>query len=309
MHVLRVSGDLPLIGGSLTMREGHRSATDLLSIRAVTFDFGNTLVPVDRAGLDAVVRATVAWLASVTGRDTSDLAEIWEEERDRQWRKDVPSFRETDLAARIVRVLARARGMAAPATAMPWNDRAAAALSEPSEIARALAVYSGAFSDLPPDPDARLVLETLVERGLRVAILSNWPLAASIDHYVEIKGWAPLLSAIVVSERVGTIKPRPQIFRAAEAALGAHPHELLHVGDDWAADVVGARDAGWHAGYLRARPHDSPLPGSEPSGEVSADLQIERLRDILPALPDGPGPRAGQDTLDAGERRVTLRTQ
>ncbi len=87
--------------------------------------------------------------------------------------------------------------------------------------------------------------------GYRLAILSNWPLAATIDRYVEAAGWAPHLAAVVVSQRVGTIKPHPAIFAAARTALGdPEPAAILHVGDDWAADVVGAKRAGWRAAYL-----------------------------------------------------------
>ena len=119
----------------------------------------------------------------------------------------------------------------------------------------------------------------------RLAILSNWPLAATIDRYVEAVGWAPHLAAVVVSQRVGTIKPHPAIFAAARAALGdPAPASILHVGDDWAADVVGAKRAGWRAAYLASRPHDSPLPGSERNDEVVADLELATLADLEPGL-------------------------
>ena len=53
-----------------------------------------------------------------------------------------------------------------------------------------------------------------------LAILSNWPLAATIDRYAEAAGWLPYLRAIVVSQRVGTIKPHPAIFAEARRLLG-----------------------------------------------------------------------------------------
>ena len=57
----------------------------------------------------------------------------------------------------------------------------------------------------------------------------------------------------------GTIKPHPAIFAAARTALGdPEPSAILHVGDDWAADVVGAKRAGWRAAWLASRPADSP---------------------------------------------------
>jgi putative hydrolase of the HAD superfamily len=89
----------------------------------------------------------------------------------------------------------------------------------------------------------------------------------------------------VVSQRVGTIKPHPAIFAAARAALGdPAPASILHVGDDWAADVVGAKRAGWRAGYLAVRPDDSPLPGSVRDTEVDADLEVHALADLPRAI-------------------------
>jgi FMN phosphatase YigB (HAD superfamily) len=57
------------------------------------------------------------------------------------------------------------------------------------------------------------------------------------------------------------------------------------VGDDWAADVVGARGAGWRVAYLAGRPEDSPLPGSDRDEAVVPDLEIEALEDLEAALP------------------------
>jgi FMN phosphatase YigB (HAD superfamily) len=89
---------------------------------------------------------------------------------------------------------------------------------------------------------------------------------------------------VVVSQRVGTIKPSPVIFRAAEAVLQSEPGAILHVGDDWAADVVGAASAGWRTAWVRERPADSPLPSSEPDGEVTADLELATVGELAARL-------------------------
>jgi FMN phosphatase YigB (HAD superfamily) len=257
---------------------------------AITFDFGNTLVPVDRAALEAVVGALADAAAGEFGVSRDDFLAAWGEERARQFREEVPLFRETDLAVRLRRVLARLRGMAPPEVDGRWDDAGAAAWSTVGEIALGVDVYSGAFVEgIPPDPAVGALLARLAGR-FRLGILSNWPLAATIDRYAETAGWMPHLAAIVVSERVGTIKPHPAIFRAAEAALagpGASPLPpgvILHVGDDWAADVVGGARAGWRVGHLRSRPADSPLPGSEPDGAAEPDFVIDRLADLEDAL-------------------------
>ena len=260
--------------------------TPLDGITAVTFDFGNTLVPVTRSGLHSVVERTADGVAAADPRvDRAEFLRVWAEERERQFREEVPRFREVDLAERLVRVYARIRGLAPPPAEVPWDQESAAAWSDPPEIEAAVATYSRAFVDqLPPAPGVDLLLSRLA-RDRSLAILSNWPLAATIDRYAEAHGWIPSLSAIVVSQRVGTIKPHPAIFEAARSALGSPDRtSILHVGDDWAADVVGAIDAGWRAAWVRDRPVDSPLPSSQPEAGVRPDIELNAVAEIEACL-------------------------
>jgi FMN phosphatase YigB (HAD superfamily) len=259
-----------------------------LAIRTITFDFGNTLVPVDRASLRRVVEVTAERLAERVGPfDVQDVLRIWAEERERQFREELPRFREVDIAERFVRVLARLRGMPPPSVDERWDQSSAAQLSNPDEIAWAVEVYSTAFvSGMPSRAWVAGMLERLARR-YRLAIVSNWPLAATVDRYAAAAGWDRHLAAIVVSQRVGSIKPRLEIFRAAEAALGLTSAErpaILHVGDDWAADVVGAKAAGWRAALLHGRPDDSPLPSSIADASVEPDLELHDLAQLEGAL-------------------------
>ncbi len=265
-------------------------------ITAITFDFGNTLVPVGREALERVVDTLTDVAVVHLGVGRAAFREAWREERGRQFAEEIPRFREVEIGQRVVRVLARLRGFGPPPQGAAWDDCAAARLSAPGEVALALEAYSEAFvTGIPPGPEVGPLLARLALR-YRLGILSNWPLAATIDRYVAAAGWAPWLRAVVVSERVGTIKPHPAIFRAAEAALADDPRvplepgSILHVGDDWAADIVGAKAAGWQVAYLCARPVDSPLPGSPVDATTAPDLMIDRLTDLeaaLAALPTG----------------------
>ena len=67
----------------------------MIAVAAITFDFGNTLVSVDRAGSRQVIVRTAEELirAGVIHDETEFLA-VWAEERDRQFREEVPQFRE-----------------------------------------------------------------------------------------------------------------------------------------------------------------------------------------------------------------------
>ena len=255
-------------------------------ITAVTLDFGNTLVPVPASALGGVVAQTARVMSARLGPfDGDEIARIWGEERERQFREEVPQFRESDMDIRVVRVLARLRGMAAPPPEMAWDDAAARGRSDPAEVALVLATYSDEFvASVRPAPDAAALIERLAARHA-VAILSNWPLASTIDRYAEMAGWASHLSAIVVSQRVGIIKPHPAIFAAARSALGGpDPGTILHVGDDWAADVAGATAAGWRAAWLTNRPADSPLPGSARTASVTPDLELASLSELEPGI-------------------------
>jgi len=267
-----------------------------LAVAAITIDFGNTLVRVDSPGLRGVVEQTSEELERRgIVRDRPAFLAAWAEERERQFREEVPQFREVDIPQRAVRVIARLRGMRPPPETERWDDTAAAGHVAPGEVEQVVDAYSGAFiSRMSPVADAADTLRQLASRGFALAILSNWPLALTVDRFAEAQGWLPYLRSIVVSQRVGTIKPHPSIFRAAETALGmngsadgsAEGGRILHVGDDWAADVVGASRAGWRTAYLRNRQLDTPLPTSAPGDDsatgstIVPDLVIDELAEL-----------------------------
>ena len=266
--------------------------TSRLPVAAITLDFGNTLVMVDRPGLASVVEQTADGLGLrgiVT--DRAAFLDAWAEERDRQFREEVPQLREVDIDQRAVRVLARLRGMTPPPADERWDDVAAASHVEPEEIDAIVDAYSAAFiGRVEPVGDATTTLRQLHDAGFALAILSNWPLAVTIDRFADAQGWLPYLRAIVVSQRIGTIKPHPAIFQAAadQLGLGTPASSILHVGDDWAADVVGASRAGWRTAYLRNRQLDTPLPTSEPGDGMAPDESVvpDLIIDELRQLPD-----------------------
>ncbi|MFL5440182.1 MAG: HAD family hydrolase [Myxococcales bacterium] len=255
----------------------------LPDIEAITFDFGNTLVPVGRAQLHRVVELTADAIVGADPRiDRAVFLSAWADERERQFAENVPQFREVDIAERLVRVFARLRGVPAPTGGAGWDQVLAAEYSAETEITSALVAYSDAFlAGLPPVPGVDGLLARLAATGRTLAILSNWPLATTIDRYAERFGWSASLAAIVVSERVGVIKPHPAIFAAAGAALGSPaPRRILHVGDDWAADVAGAAAVGWRTAWVSERPRDTPLPTSAPPETESADLVLATVMDL-----------------------------
>jgi FMN phosphatase YigB (HAD superfamily) len=287
VQLLPVSRHLPLEPRPLSVGTNAVQARPdwVAGLSAITFDFGNTLVPVRHEALRAVVDATARRVVERSGPFALEaFLEAWADERDRQFAEDVPEFREVEIPQRVVRVLARLRGMAVPPRDARWDDALAATYCTQDEVAWTTDVYSGEFVRRVAVPDGVGPMLERLSRRYRLGVLSNWPLAATIDRYVEAAGWAPWLHAVVVSERVGTIKPHPDIFRSASDGLGVAPDRILHVGDDWAADVVGAKAAGWRAAYLRAARGSSPLPESERDDRAAADLELSTITELEAAL-------------------------
>ena len=254
-------------------------------LRAITFDFGNTLVPFPPGSTDHVIVRTAERLAPLLRVDAAEFVRLWGEERSRQFATEVPLGLEADSELRAARVIARLRGCPAPPSAVAWESSAALDYVEPGEVAAFVETNAGFFvAATPVPPGVEQMLARLAGR-FRLGIVSNWPLAVAIERFVEAAGWSPHLAAVVVSQRVGAIKPLPAIFEATAAALGvASGPQLLHVGDDVGADVVGAHGVGWLAALVTQRLEGTPLPSAPPAPGVRADLEIATVLDIEAAL-------------------------
>ena len=88
--------------------------------------------------------------------------------------------------------------------------------------------------------------------------------------------WRPWFRGGSISAReFGIGKPDPRIFHEACRRLGCGPREVLHVGDDLALDALGARSAGLHTSWLRARTGRAGdarrVPGAWPTVACLAD--------------------------------------
>ena len=66
-------------------------------LEAITFDFGNTLVPFPPGPMARVVEVTAVTLSELSGRPADEVVRVWREERRRQFAEDVPDGREADM--------------------------------------------------------------------------------------------------------------------------------------------------------------------------------------------------------------------
>jgi putative hydrolase of the HAD superfamily len=135
------------------------------------------------------------------------------------------------------------------------------------------------FSDLTLNyhcPDAScLTLTELRARGYDLGLITN---RINVDRFHELMDHMSLWShfdLVLASGEIGVSKPDPQIFAVALDRLDAIAQESIYIGDNYWADVVGARRAGVTPVLL-----DPHLLFPEASC-----LILERLDDLLAWLP------------------------
>ena len=95
---------------------------------------------------------------------------------------------------------------------------------------------------IPGVPEA---LDKFRSMGLQLVVVSNSD--GTVERGLVEAGLDQYFTVVVDSTLVGFSKPDPRIFEHALVASGAHSGQVLHVGDMYHADIVGARRAGLHA--------------------------------------------------------------
>jgi HAD superfamily hydrolase (TIGR01509 family) len=98
------------------------------------------------------------------------------------------------------------------------------------------------------DPDARAALEAVRATGLRAAIISNSN--GTIRAVATRLGFVDRLDFVIDSAEEGVEKPDPRIFEIALGRAGVAPEEAAYIGDLYSIDVLGARRVGLRAVLL-----------------------------------------------------------
>ncbi len=247
------------------------SAESQRTLRAVSFDFGQTLAELDHeflahrlltfgAELDAeAARAgtVAAWHAYGTGKSLGHA---------RAWQLMMVELLRAGSVHKV-------RGDADPA----YPEKIASLLwdAQPTQNLWRKPI-AGMFE---------LVAE-LKAHGVAVGIISNSE--GRLAELVDELGYSALFPVIVDSGRIGIDKPDRRIFEHAASRLGVPLSELLHVGDAWEADVLGARAAGAEAVWFSpvdARALPQKVVACRDASALRATLQAFGL---LPGLQENP---------------------
>jgi len=206
-----------------------RRSDRLSNIRVVFFDVGGTLIYSDLGHLDLLHEALLVVGYKVTRDEVVEA---------------------NDLARRAV---ARSRRrhparMDISAASRMWLDHLVTGLDLglssvdlERELTRAIRMVETHRPEVL-DPAVHTLLRALRHRQFRLGVISNW--GVDLPEYLTSFGLADYFEVIIASEAVGASKPHREIFLRGLSALDANPREAIHVGDDYWADVVGARSIG-----------------------------------------------------------------
>lgn len=200
------------------------------NVKAVVFDYGNTLVEFSKPQVTACDTALADILARLYGKpDLARLIAI--RDRDRLAPYQAPDYRENNLVEITTNLVRELYGI------------------EPSgeEIARILRARFDIFVRVVrAEPYVFEVLQYL-SRRYRLGILSNYPDGDAIRTSLNVVGLARYFDAVVVSGDLGVVKPHPVPFLTILRALKIKPHQAVLVGDNWLGDIQGAKNAGMYA--------------------------------------------------------------
>jgi FMN hydrolase / 5-amino-6-(5-phospho-D-ribitylamino)uracil phosphatase len=227
------------------------------AVRAICFDLDNTLWEIEPVLIRAE-RILADWLRTRYPRITDRFPEGMQEIRD-------ALLREQPHQAHDLTYLRR-ETLARVATTAGYDSQLARSIADDAFIA-----WHAARNECAPYDDVVPALQSLGMR-YRLATLSN----GNAD--LACIGLARHFEIILHASALGCAKPDPRAYTALADALTLAPAEILFVGDEPYADVVGPRAAGMQTVWVNRG-------GAEwPAGLPAAEAMVRDLRGLVRLL-------------------------
>ncbi|WP_339226985.1 HAD family hydrolase [Oceanobacillus sp. FSL K6-2867] len=120
------------------------------------------------------------------------------------------------------------------------------------------------------------LLDLLLANNKQLAILTNGDEAhqSMKINQLKLERWVSKENTFI-SGAVGHAKPSQEVFTVLENKLGLDKNKTVYIGDSFANDIVGAKQAGWHAVWMNHRKRDMP------EGSVTPDKVVYSARELL----------------------------
>lgn len=127
--------------------------------------------------------------------------------------------------------------------------------------------------------------ETIIElhkRGYVLGIISNVITEREIPEWLESDGLAQYFKSVMLSSVFGKRKPDASIYLEGARQAEVAPEQCVYIGDNFARDVEGTRNAGFGMVIIMPDEKDKELVLTP---DQTPDMVIERLTDLLKIFP------------------------
>ncbi len=246
-------------------------------IEAVVFDYGATLIEFTERQIVRCDAALGELLRTTWGPyDEKRFATIRDEDRRRPYFDGYRENRIPELCVNLVRQLYE-------------KD------PTPEQLEAMVEARRRVFVEVIEPPDYVEGLLGALGGRYRLGLLSNYPCGESIRGSLERTGIGRHLAAAVVSADVGFVKPHRAPFEAVLRALDVPAERAVYVGDNWLADVQGAKGVGMAA--VLTRQWQTPERFDPQPGDHEPDLEIGHLTELLAHLGVGESVEGGVPTV------------
>lgn len=233
------------------------------AIKAVIFDYGNTLVEFSPTQVSICDAALAAVLEKHFGpMDRERFRAMRHGNRLAPYAGDPPAYRENnllDISTNLVRDLYGAE-------------------PSPEQLADILRNRFDTFVRIVQAPDGVREVLGRLRKKYRLGLLSNYPDGNAIRASLEATGLARFFHAVVVSADVGYVKPHPLPYETLLKQLRVKPANALLVGDNWVGDIQGGKRAGLQV--CLTRQWESYEKFERRAGDEEPDAVIDRLQDL-----------------------------
>ena len=202
-------------------------------VKGVLFDFGGTL---SKQQAPLVIQKILSDEGTTCpiGLLEKALETAWEEDALNATRSEFRGFTRPNEKTEYLRL----NRLILTHVGIKHNEEHLARLIHEKWAEYASSVAREAFEDVTP------CLKKLSQINLKMGVVSNIDSTRELQRGLSDLGITDYFQTIVASGEVGYAKPHPEIFRIASHDLDLPTASLVHVGDLYAVDVIGANSAG-----------------------------------------------------------------
>lgn len=239
-----------------------------MQIKAILFDFGDTLISTEKFDYDLCLKKVHESLTKdkVT-IPYEECKSVYFEVRNKLYKESEDSLREIEFRVRLTETLKH--------FGYSFKQK------DDIIIRSADAFADGFVSMMQMDPYVPKLLKQLKKEGkYKIGLVSNFAHPNALRKTLEKFDIIEFFDALIISGEFGWRKPSPKIFKKALRTLGVKASEAVFVGDSLQHDVEGAQKSGIKTILVKKESVNEDEELRNP------DKRVAKLKELPEALTD-----------------------